>query len=148
MQVATFDEVLNKIVANDRRYHRDAYNFIREALAHTQRKSGKIPKGEIKHVTGQALLAGIREFALTEFGPMALTVFEEWGVRSCEDFGEIVFNMVESGLLAKTEADSRADFKGGYDFAEAFRRPFLPTDKQAAVKPVEVPAPTSTNTPS
>ncbi|MBI3850243.1 MAG: hypothetical protein HY298_08140 [Verrucomicrobia bacterium] len=134
MQIPTFEEVLEKIVAHDPRYHRDAYNFLREALAYTQKKSGKVTKDKIQHVTGQALLAGIREFALTEFGPMALTVFEEWGVRTCEDFGEIVFNMVESGLLAKTETDSRDDFKGGYDFKEAFHLPFLPTEKKVAPK--------------
>src|SRR6185295_410278 len=99
MQVPTFEEVLETIVAADPRYHRDAYNFVRDALTHTQKKSGRVSKSEIKHVTGQALLAGIREFALAEFGPMTLGVFEEWGVRACEDFGEIVFNMLESGLL-------------------------------------------------
>jgi uncharacterized repeat protein (TIGR04138 family) len=134
MQVPTFEEVLEKIVATDPRYHRDAYHFLREALAHTQKKFGKVPKDKIQHVTGQALLSGIREFALAEFGPMTLTVFEEWGVRTCEDFGELVFNMVESGLLAKTETDSREDFKGGYDFKEAFHQPFLPTEKKVTPK--------------
>ena len=60
---------------------------------------------------------------------MALTVFEEWGIHNCRDFGEIVFNMVNHGLLKKTEEDSLADFEGGYDFEEAFRKPFLPTGK-------------------
>jgi uncharacterized repeat protein (TIGR04138 family) len=54
-------------------------------------------------------------------------------VKICEDFGEIVFNMVESGMLAKTEKDSREDFRGGYDFYEALRRPFNPAP--ASVKP-------------
>ena len=138
MQVATFEEILEKIVATDPRYHRDAYHFVREALAHTQKKSGKVTKAEVQHVTGQTLLAGIREYALAEYGPMALTVLEAWGVRACEDFGEIVFNMVESGLLAKTEQDSRADFKGGYDFAEAFRQPFLPVAKSPKPEPESV----------
>jgi uncharacterized repeat protein (TIGR04138 family) len=56
-------------------------------------------------------------------------VFEEWGIRRCEDFGEIVFNMVEIGLLGKTEKDSRADFQSGYDFDAAFRQPFRPENK-------------------
>ena len=55
-----------------------------------------------------------------------MTVLEEWGIRACQDFGEIVFNMVEAGLLAKTEKDSREDFQNGYDFHEAFRKPYLP----------------------
>jgi uncharacterized repeat protein (TIGR04138 family) len=60
---------------------------------------------------------------------MTMTVLEEWGVRNCRDFGEIVFNMVEIGLLAKTEKDTREDFDGGYEFEEAFRKPFLPANK-------------------
>ena len=64
-------------------------------------------------------------------------MFEEWGIHSCADFGEIVFNMVEIGLLAKTENDSREDFKNGYSFEHAFRKPFLPEGKlQANDKPV------------
>ena len=148
MQVTTFEEVLEKIVATDPRFYRDAYHFLREALDYTQKKSGKVPKGEVRHVTGQTLLAGIREYTLAEFGPMALTVLEEWGVRTCEDFGEIVFNMVESGLLAKTKEDSRTDFKGGYDFAEAFSKPFLPSKKHAAPKPADRPSPVSDRKPT
>ena len=85
----------------------------------------------VRHVTGQQLLAGIRQHALAQFGPMAATVLNEWGVHRCEDFGEIVFNLVENGVLAKTEQDSRADFQGGYDFDEAFRKPFLPGNAEA-----------------
>ena len=74
---------------------------------------------------------------------MTMTVLEEWGIRACPDFGEIVFNMIEQGWLAKTDKDSRADFLGGYDFDEAFRQPFLPKGKQTVpvpkVKPVQSP---------
>jgi uncharacterized repeat protein (TIGR04138 family) len=80
-------------------------------------------------VTGRELLSGIRTYALAQFGPMAMTVLDEWGVTRCEDFGEIVFNMVDAGLLSKTDSDSREDFQGGYSFDEAFRNPFLPQGK-------------------
>jgi len=66
---------------------------------------------------------------------MALMVLNEWGVTRGEDFGEIVFNMVDTGLLGKTEKDSRDDFKGGYDFNEAFRQPFLPENKPPVPQP-------------
>jgi uncharacterized repeat protein (TIGR04138 family) len=72
------------------------------------------------HVSGRELLEGIREFGLEQYGPMTLTVFQHWGIRTTEDFGEIVFNLVENGLLKKTEEDSRADFKNVYDFKEVF----------------------------
>lgn len=129
MQEVTFEETLEQILAKDPRYQRDAYLFLREALDYTQKLVGKENSSKVRHVTGQELLDGIRQFALEQFGPMTLTVFEEWGVRNCSDFGELVFNMLEIGLLAKTEKDSRADFQGGYDFEDAFRKPFLPSGK-------------------
>ena len=132
MQNQNFEEEIEKILARDPRYHRDAYNFLREALDHTQKSVTKAAKGEPRHVSGQELLDGIRQFALTQYGPMALTVLEEWGVRRCEDFGEIVFSLVEVNLLSKTDEDSRDHFKGAYDFREAFQQPFLPKAKPAA----------------
>ena len=103
MQQITFEEALEAIQAKDPRYQRDAYLFVREALDHTQKSIVKDNRGQIRHVSGQELLRGIRDFALAQFGPMTITVFEEWGIRGCRDFGEIVFNMVETGWLAKTE---------------------------------------------
>lgn len=129
MQEINFDSTLERILADDSRYHRDAYLFVREALDFTQKLIVRENRGQVRHVTGQELLDGIRQFALQQFGPMATTVFEEWGVKNCRDFGEIVFNMVEIGLLAKTEKDSRDDFQNGYDFDDAFRKPFQPQSK-------------------
>jgi uncharacterized repeat protein (TIGR04138 family) len=140
MQEINFEEAVEKILAKDARYQRDAYGFVREALDFTQKLIGRENRDQPRHVTGQELLRGIREFALAQFGPMALTVFEEWGIRTGRDFGEIVFNMIEIGLLAKTERDSRADFDNGYDFEAAFRQPFLPKSKQTAAPPKPKPA--------
>jgi uncharacterized repeat protein (TIGR04138 family) len=142
MQEVSFEEALAHIQAKDPRYTRDAYLFVREALDYTQKSIAKSAR-RIRHVRGQELLAGIREFALEQFGPMAKTLLEEWGIHRCEDFGEIVFNMIEVGWLAKTDKDSRADFQDGYDFDEAFVKPFLPKGKQTRqvrqVKPAEPP---------
>ncbi|HWI58523.1 MAG TPA: Minf_1886 family protein [Bacillota bacterium] len=143
MQEISFDEAIELILAKDRRYQRDAYVFVREALDHTQKMVAKTSRGRLRHVSGQELLGGIRDYALAQFGPMAMLVLEEWGIRVSRDFGEIVFNMVDIGLLAKTEQDSRADFEGGYDFFEAFRKPFLPPSKQT--NPEIAPAPSSGN---
>ena len=137
MQEINFDETVDFIVAKDTRFARDAYTFVREALDFTQKLAGKETRGAIRHVSGQELLAGIRKFALEQFGPMAATVFDEWGVKSCRDFGEIVFNMVEIGLLAKTEKDTRDDFQNGYNFTDAFQKPFWPQGKlKTEKKPV------------
>ena len=83
------------------------------------------------------MLDGFRELALKEFGPLALTVLDTWGVRRCEDVGEMVFNLIGVGAFGSTAEDSKEDFAGGYDFAEAFRRPFLPS----AGTPAAIPPP-------
>ena len=147
MQTITFEEALEQLLKKEHRYHRDAYLFVREALDHTRKildregKETRITRPEIpeeQHVSGQQLLAGIRDLALTSFGPMVVTVFAEWGVHSCQDFGEIVFIMVENKLLKKTEKDSRADFENGYDFFETFRKLYLPKGKSSqAVEPAK-----------
>jgi len=115
------EELIKQIVARDPRYAIDAYDFIRHALDYTVQKSDNP-----RHVSGQELLEGIREFALQQFGPMTKTTLDQWGVQRTEDIGEIVFNMVETGVLGRTDEDSRADFANGYDFDETFRRPFQP----------------------
>ena len=133
MQEVNFDEAVEQILAQDNRFHRDAYGFTREALDFTRKLIGKDNLGKLRHnVTGKELLEGIRQFALNQFGPMAVTVFEEWGIRQCGDFGDIVFNMIEIGVLTKTEKDSRNDFQNGYDFTDAFCKPFWPESKRRA----------------
>ncbi len=132
MHQVNFKQALQKILERDPRFDRQAYLFVREALDYTQKAVTKANKGEVRHVSGQELLAGIREYALKTYGPMADLVLSEWGVHTCEDFGEIVFNMVDGNLLAKTEKDTRDDFKGGYTFEDAFRSPFRPARKPTA----------------
>ena len=129
MQEINFDEKVEMILAKDSRYARDAYSFVRESLDHTQKQVSKENKGAVRHITGQELLEGIRQLALNQFGPMAVTLLEEWGIHNSRDFGEIVFNMVEIELLAKTENDNRDDFNNGYDFTDAFRKPYWPPSR-------------------
>ena len=73
-------------------------------------------------------MEGMREYALQEFGPIARRVLSEWGITECVDFGNIVFNLVNEGLLGKTDEDSIEDFMDGYDFTEAFLHPFRPKE--------------------
>lgn len=131
MQPIHFEEVVGRIVEKDARFDREAYFFLREALDHCK----KIVKGDKAqseaHVTVAELLDGIRQYALSKYGPMAITLLDEWGVRKCEDFGDIVFNMVEHRLLSITEKDTREQFAAGYDFNDAFKTPFIPAAKRA-----------------
>ena len=132
MQEIHFDEKLEHIRAKDGRFSRDAYHFMREALEFTQKQIGRENHGRVRHVSVNELLDGLRQYALQQFGPMTITVLEAWGVRSCGDFVDIIFNMVEVELLARTDQDNREDFQGGYDFVEAFDKPFWPKGKNRA----------------
>lgn len=106
---------VEEIAQKDPRYKPDAYEFVIKALWFTQKKLKR--KG---HVTGEELLSGIREFGLDRYGGMAKNVFHHWGVKATDDFGEIVFNMIDNRLLGKTDTDQRKDFKNVYDFDAAF----------------------------
>jgi uncharacterized repeat protein (TIGR04138 family) len=125
MQKFDFCEKLEQIVQQDPRFDREAYHFLRDALDFTI-KARKKARETDPHVTGQQLLEGVRQYALRQYGPMVLTVLNYWGVRRCEDFGDMVFNFIRAGVFGKSETDSVDDFKGGYSFHEAFIAPYLP----------------------
>ena len=107
---------LREVAARDGRYHVNAYRFVYEALDYTVKHIEKK-----RHVSGRELLEGIRNLALEQFGALAVMVFETWGVRKTCDFGNIVFNLVESELMSRSEDDTRKDFDDVYEFREAFR---------------------------
>ena len=129
MQKIDFEEAVIKIRRQDDRFDPDAYAFLREALDHTkgtkQKKVGEVGS----HVACQELLYGFRDLALSEFGPMAATVLEIWGVTCCEDVGEMVFQLMDMGVFLQSDDDSEDDFKAVFSFEEAFHEPFQPRDR-------------------
>jgi uncharacterized repeat protein (TIGR04138 family) len=137
---------LARVIARDSRYSIEAYAFVLEALRlarhhklkalakrrdrpgalRSRKKSSSIKAGEPKpkeagHVTGRELCLAARRLALRHYGLMAVTVLDQWGIRSTSDIGEIVFNLIDTGSLDKTPSDSRGDFDGVFDFATALR---------------------------
>ena len=126
-----FGEVVAVIVKNDNRYDAGAYEFVRLALDHTLAEiNKKQAERNSPHVTGRELLDGIRDYALAQFGPMTMTLLNQWGIKNGRDFGQIVFNLVEYGVFGKTDTDSIDDFNDCYDFREAFEEPFLPPSRR------------------
>lgn len=108
-----------------RRYHQNAYQFVFHALRYTQERLQRKPRrgrGEEReaHITARELLEGIRELAVAQFGLMAKTVFDRWGVRCTDDFGRIVFDLIDRGEMRKTDRDRLSDFSDVFDFDEAF----------------------------
>ncbi|TAH38501.1 MAG: hypothetical protein EYC70_03760 [Planctomycetota bacterium] len=106
---------------HERRYAEAAYFFVLEALDYTMCLLGKNRlQGEARHISGPELLEGIRQYAKEEFGPLAPYAFRSWGVQATEDFGTLVFQMCEAGLLNKRDSDRLEDFRNGFDFRNAF----------------------------
>ncbi len=111
----TFDEIVEVITDKDPRYKEGAYSFVMESLTFTQKKFRSI-----KHVSGTELLEGIKQLLVKKFGPMTMTVLTHWGIKETEDFGNVVFNLVENKVLSKTEDDDIQSFRDVYDFEKVF----------------------------
>jgi uncharacterized repeat protein (TIGR04138 family) len=141
MQKIGFAEALDSIVASDPRYQADAYVFLRDALDYTTKQQKKTKGASVRHVAGPELLQGVRQYALKEFGPMVVTVLSYWGVRSCEDIGNMVFNLIGAGIFGKTEEDSIDDFKNVFNFHDVFVKPFEPDKPAPSKTPIDLPAP-------
>lgn len=129
-----------------RRYHQDAAEFVFDALRHTQEMLGRAtrrdrpdaeecdPDDDQVHISGVELLEGIRLLALHRYGLMARHVFASWGVTATEDFGRIVFDLVEEGKMRKTEQDQLSDFYEVYDFGRALERDYRCSTHLPALK--------------
>ena len=124
---------LSKVVASDSRYSIHAYTFVFEALDHAQklkrrgrtRSKSSATTSRSRHVTGRELCEGARDLALRQYGRLALTVLNRWGIRATADLGSIVYNLIESGDLSRTPNDSREDFNDVFDFESEFRSDFV-----------------------
>jgi uncharacterized repeat protein (TIGR04138 family) len=141
-----FRDELARIIAGDPRYSIEAYAFVLEALNHARHQK---LKGQTRdrdkddatepdrkrtgsgsrskrprvsgHVTGGKLCEAVRKLALRQYGLLAATVLNHWGVRSTSDIGDIVYNLIAAGDLEKTPSDSRSDFDDVFDFDAELR---------------------------
>ncbi|GIK19390.1 MAG: hypothetical protein DYG93_12270 [Leptolyngbya sp. PLA2] len=105
-------------------YPREAYDFVRAGLTHTVQmihgESAAESEDDSRHVSGKQLCLGLRDYATHRYGRLARTVLSRWGVHSTEDFGRIVYAMVDAGLMRTSEGDSFEEFRGVFDFDEGF----------------------------
>lgn len=108
--------------ATPRTYHPMAYKFVFSALRFTQEQLGRDRSTEATgHISGPELLDGIRRLGLQHFGMMSIVVFKTWGIHSTDDFGKIVFQLIEAGEMRKTDDDQLDDFLGVYEFSKVFQ---------------------------
>jgi uncharacterized repeat protein (TIGR04138 family) len=127
MPALTLDAKIEEIVERDSRFSPEAYHFVFEALDFvSERPELRRRRSLSRHVTVTQLLEGLRDLALEQFGPLARCVLESWGVYSTEDFGEIVFRMVDHDLLNRSESDQRQDFRAAFSFREVFDEGYSP----------------------
>ena len=133
---ADFRARVEKIIAADPRYRLAAYEFVGQAVTCTARKKQTDNPAASRHISGQELLEGFKTLALEQFGCLTLEVLTHWGLHRTEDVGNIVFNLVNNGLLGANENDSPADFADCYLFADAFAAPFIPLPDETHPEPL------------
>ena len=143
MSTAGGKKSIEDIIRADGRYPPEAFEFLlKEGLAHAvrevydspgrqggegshgapigQAKRSAIPDGPARHVTGRQLCLALRDEAIEKWGMLAAVVLAKWNIRSTLDFGNMVYLLIEHGMMQKTEEDSVEDFRDVFDFAEAF----------------------------
>lgn len=121
------------LLQKDPRYPIEAYQFLRDALSYASEELGYGGRGRIdpaepleneevkeNHLTGQELCEAIRQYAINQYGLMAISVLNSWNIFTTDDFGEIVYHMIEIGLMKKSEEDKQEHFNQVYDFKSVF----------------------------
>jgi uncharacterized repeat protein (TIGR04138 family) len=122
MKDRLFEQKIQTIVEHDPRYCAEAYEFVSNAVTYTAKMLNK--SGASKHISGKELLDGVKVFAQQEYGPLAGEVLRNWGLRDGTSVGNVVFNMVNSHLLGKSDKDSLEDFRIGFDVDKDFPTAF------------------------
>jgi uncharacterized repeat protein (TIGR04138 family) len=132
MQAMEFEQSVVSILKRDKRFDPHAYFFLKDALDFTLKRIAESNNGQARHVSGPELLAGFRDCALEQFGPMASTLMSEWSIRKCQDVGDMVFLLIEEQVFGKQESDKKEDFSEVFDFEASLITPFLPARSIAA----------------
>lgn len=109
------DGLMEQLRLREARFHENAFLFVLASLEFLQ---SRLP--ERRHVDGRELAHAVRDLALERFGVMSRLVLEFWGVRSTAHVGDIVFALVDTGLLMSQPGDSKLDFADVFDFDDAF----------------------------
>jgi uncharacterized repeat protein (TIGR04138 family) len=111
--------LLEKLREKNPRYSDAAYLFVLSALQFAIDRLD-----EPRHITGQELSEAVRDLAIEQYGPMARTVLEHWGIHATSDMGAIVYALIDCRVLIKQESDSLDDFRDVFEFDDAFDRDY------------------------
>ena len=121
-QSSVKDKSIEQVVARLGLYPAEAYDFVQQGLSYTVHRihADADPAKVTKHVSGQQLCHGLREYAQAQWGLLARAVLRRWNINTTLDFGQIVFAMIDAGQLQTTDDDRLDDFKNVFDFRAAF----------------------------
>ncbi len=119
-------DAVKAVISQDAKYDMGAYYFLKDALDFTVKRVMESNDGEHRHVAASELLIGFRDLALQEYGPMASTMMSEWGLSSCTDIGNMVFQLIQEGVFGKQDSDTMQDFAELFPLIETLEAPFLP----------------------
>jgi uncharacterized repeat protein (TIGR04138 family) len=130
-------KTIDQVIEEQGLYPYEAFEFVRRGLTYTveQVHAALTDPDASRHVSGQQLCEGLRQYALMQWGLLARTVLQRWNIRRTEDFGKIVFTLVESGEMSSTEDDSIHDFRHVYDFTVAFDSAYRIQTKSIETRP-------------
>jgi len=126
MQIPHFEEAVNEIAKSDSRYNTAAYVHLKDGLDFTINRIKENEKGTTRHVDALELLEGIRDYSIEEYGPMAATLLTEWGINTCDDIGEMVYQLIDCGMFGKQESDTREAFANPFNLISSLEEPFIP----------------------
>ena len=112
MITGEFHRKVALIMAEESRYHAEAYEFVSNAVFFT---TGRL--AEHRHVTALELLGGMRDYARQEYGAVSGEVLYHWGIRTAADAGRIVYLLIRENLLSASENDREEDFAIEFDFS-------------------------------
>jgi uncharacterized repeat protein (TIGR04138 family) len=113
-------ERFERAVREDGRYAPEAFEMLHRGLELATKMKFGGQADSPRHVSGQELCEALRVLALQLWGPLAREVLRRWNIHRTRDFGEMVYLMIDLGLMGKQESDDISDFDDVYDFAGAF----------------------------
>ena len=125
MNPEKFRAIILDIIRKDRRYSEEAYYFVNEGVGYASEMLQKPQFGAARHLSIKELLEAISDFALNEFGAMAVSVLQTWGLNTTLDIGHVVFNLIDANILSASSDDKLGDFDEVFDLRARLKRPFL-----------------------
>lgn len=120
----TFEEIVDRFLIEDPRYPLKAYLFVRDGFEEITDEQEDDAESKNKQLSAKNLSIGLKNYALDKYGPMASFILREWGINATEDFGEIVYNLIDMGLFSQSKGDKKSDFLSLFDLQKELKRPF------------------------